>query len=176
MLGVLVLLVTLLLAPAAADAFNPQPEPPAFGMIGIAPGQTARLNVARVHPPDPGLPPGPCRVGLGFVDAEGGLLLPAVQVTLRPGQAAFADIALGRGAVGAGGRMQIRAVFVPPIDPDRPGASRRLARECRDVVATLEVFDTESQQTQVILSPGVIRGFNPQPEPPAATVPPVDPE
>ena len=28
-----------------AAAFNPQPDPPAFGMIGITHEQTARLNV-----------------------------------------------------------------------------------------------------------------------------------
>jgi len=148
----------------AAEAFNPQPEPPAFGMLGIVQGQTARLSVVNIHPPEPGAPS--CRVGLGFVDAEGGLLLPAVQVTLRPGQAAFADLDLRAFDVAEGVRVQVRPVFVPPVDPDRPRG--RLRRACDDVLATLEVFDTRTGQSLLLLNPAVIRGFNPQPEPPAS--------
>jgi len=35
--------LTLLLVPAV-QAFNPQPEPPGFGMIGMVSSQAARLN------------------------------------------------------------------------------------------------------------------------------------
>src|SRR5437588_9574303 len=62
-------------------AFNPQPDPPAFGLVSVNPGQTLRLNVVnRLTPPtDPDrlgrstrhamlafdmyradVPPGPC--------------------------------------------------------------------------------------------------------------------
>jgi hypothetical protein len=36
-------------------AFNPQPDPPAFGLISLNPGQTLRLNVVNrlVPPPEP---------------------------------------------------------------------------------------------------------------------------
>ena len=40
--------------PMVARAFNPRPEPPArFGIVGLARGQTARLNVVNLFPPDP---------------------------------------------------------------------------------------------------------------------------
>ena len=33
-------------------AFNPQPDPPAFGLVSVNPGQTLRLNVVnRLTPP-----------------------------------------------------------------------------------------------------------------------------
>src|SRR6195256_3656290 len=37
------------------SAFNPQPDPPAFGLISLNPGQTLRLNVVNrlTPPPDP---------------------------------------------------------------------------------------------------------------------------
>jgi hypothetical protein len=40
-------------------AFNPQPDPPAFGLISLNPGQTQRLNVVNRLTP----PPDPDRVG-----------------------------------------------------------------------------------------------------------------
>ena len=63
----------------AAVAFNPQPEPPGFGMVGIISTQTARLNVSFVPPPDNdrgALPPGPCAgaVHLSFVDGSGNVV------------------------------------------------------------------------------------------------------
>jgi hypothetical protein len=43
-----------------------------FGMLGITPGQTARINVANVIAPnDPNYPPGPTRVVLTFLNSEG---------------------------------------------------------------------------------------------------------
>lgn len=47
---------------STASAFNPQPEIPGFGMLGIAGSQTARLNISYIAPPDSdthSFPPGP---------------------------------------------------------------------------------------------------------------------
>jgi hypothetical protein len=38
-------------SPGAARAFNPQADPPGFGMIGLARGQTARLSVVALGGP-----------------------------------------------------------------------------------------------------------------------------
>jgi hypothetical protein len=51
-----------------AKAFNPQPDPPRIGMVGIADGQTARLNLANVSAPDDVLIPPPCRASLEIFD------------------------------------------------------------------------------------------------------------
>ena len=49
-------------------------------------------------------------------------------------------------------------VTTEPPDPDRIG----------NVVSTFEVIDNTTQRT-MFLNPGVIRGFNPQPDPPGIT-------
>jgi hypothetical protein len=55
-----------------ARAFNPQPNPPGrYAMVGIVRGQSIRINASNIAPTDPNLPPDPCRVRLGFVDADG---------------------------------------------------------------------------------------------------------
>src|SRR5258708_2238453 len=89
----MLLLAAGLLTSETVHAFNPQPDPPGFGMIGITAGQTLRLNVSNVAlPPARGCPPGPCRVELAFFDSAGGLLLPAVQTTLQPGVSTHLDL------------------------------------------------------------------------------------
>ena len=69
----------------SATAFNPQPDPPRFGMVGLADGQTARLNLVNLGiPTATGIPPGPCRAHLKFFDGDGNLLA-AQPVDLKPG-------------------------------------------------------------------------------------------
>ena len=88
-------------------AFNPQPDPPAFGLVSVNPGQTLRLNVVnRLMPPtDPDrlgrstrhamlafnmyradVPPGPCATAHPFADRQ------SCEVTLAPGEAASFDL------------------------------------------------------------------------------------
>ena len=134
----------------AAD-LNPQPDPPAFGMIGITHEQTARLNV--VNWGDGPVPQGdrsgpipsgdrPVRVELIFLDSWENVLLRSTE-TLMPGHAAFLDLdgaTLPRdtGPPSAGGnRTQIRAKIRLIEDPNLqpvPSGDRNLA-------ATVEVFD-----------------------------------
>jgi hypothetical protein len=58
----------LALGPWVVRAFNPQPEPPAFKMVGLARTQTAVLNVVATNPP--GDTRTACRRGLSFVILE----------------------------------------------------------------------------------------------------------
>src|SRR6267378_23252 len=54
-------------------AFNPQPDPPGvWGMFGVTPPETARLNVVNIG--IPGMPPDPCSVQLRFFTANGRVL------------------------------------------------------------------------------------------------------
>ena len=133
-----------------AAAFNPQPDPPAFGMIGITHEQTARLNV-NWGDVNPGpcrsrgeVDPGPCRVQveLIFVDSQDNVLLRSNE-TLMPGHAAFLDLdgaTLPRdtGPPSAGGnrtqvRAKIRLVEDPSLSPVPQGGL--------NLAATVEVFD-----------------------------------
>jgi len=88
-------------------AFNPQPDPPAFGLVSVNPGQTLRLNVVNrlSPPPEPDrlgrstrhamlafdmyradVPPGPCATAHLFADRQ------SCEVTLAPGEAASFDL------------------------------------------------------------------------------------
>jgi hypothetical protein len=126
-----------------------------FGPVGIARGQTAVLNVVLVA-----LPPSPCRATLTFYDAAGQVLRtreePATaMVTLEePNVTASFELP----AVQAPGEEQVRTEILPAVQaPPNP---------CADLVATLEIVDG-SGRTSVLVHPGVLRGLNPQPEPPS---------
>jgi hypothetical protein len=121
-----------------SHAFNPQPDPPGFGMVGITPDQTMRLSVANVggcRQPN-GLPPGPCRaqVELAFFDADGNVLKRDVR-TIEAGRGVWFDcdgsVVLPRvDAVGL--RTQVRPSVRVLADP--PGGAV--------LNSTVEVFDS----------------------------------
>jgi hypothetical protein len=136
----------------SATAFNPQPDPPRFGMVGIVDSQTARLNLVNLGIPTPdGLPPGPCRAHLKFFDGEGNLLA-SQRVDLKPGQAAFLDFAPS---------------FNPPVNDTNSGPQRAEIRgaivpidgayapPCK---ATVEIFDNATGRSSIFIPPGPCRG------------------
>jgi hypothetical protein len=112
-----------------AFAFNPQPDPPGFGIVSINSDQTIRLNLVCWQHPVDGLPPDPCSGELMFHDTAGNVV--AIQaVRLRPGEAAALDYAAG---------PRTTPVLLVGIDPcwiPAPGSGRALP--------TVEVFDTAS--------------------------------
>jgi hypothetical protein len=121
------------------SAFNPQPDPPAFGMLAVTHGQTARLNVVDTMD----VPPGPCReVELMFLDSEGNIRQRSVQC-LMSGHAAFLDLN-GNFLELTDNRAEIRGK-VHLINPPE--------RTMTNLVATIEVFDNETGRTSFILVP-----------------------
>jgi hypothetical protein len=136
----------------SATAFNPQPDPPRFGMVGIADSQTARLNLVNLGIPAPdGFPPDPCRAHLKFFDGEGNLLA-SRRVDLKPGQAAFLDFAASFNPpvndTDAGPlRAEIRAALVP-IDGAYPPPCK----------ATVEIFDNATGRSSILYPPDPCRG------------------
>jgi len=134
-LAACLVIAALIVARNRVAAFNPQPDPPALGMIGITSEQTARLNVVRLQP----VPVGdrPVQVELMFFDSQGNLLSHSTE-TLMPGQAAFLDLdgatVLPGSAGSAGTRAEIRGeVRMQPVPTgDRPNIN---------LTPTLEVFD-----------------------------------
>jgi len=159
-------------APRSAQAQDQTPPPVgdriSFGMVGITRGQTVRLSVASIS--DAVCPCG--RVLLNFRDAEGRLLRSRDgsvihrALELGPGRAASLDfdadeIQLPPGPV----RLQLRAV-VTVIPPD-VGDSDEIPPDIGDrIVPSVEVFNNATGRTVVYIgNPGVIRGFNPQPDP-----------
>ena len=119
-------------------AFDPQPDPPAFGVVSITPEQTIRLNAVCSEHGAKGLPPGPCRAELMFHDAAGNVLVSQV-VRLRPGEATFLDY-----AIGVRTSALERVGIVPCIIPD-PEHGR--------VLPTAEVSDNTTGQTVLFVNP-----------------------
>ena len=92
-LAVLAAAAATLLWPALrVKAFTPQPDPPAFGMIGIDAFATLRVNALCAEGPLPlDVPPGPCNVTLEFHDITGRVLKQMTK-TLAPGEGTFLDL------------------------------------------------------------------------------------
>ena len=151
----------------------PVPDRISFGTVGITAGQTVRVSIANtIMPNDENLPPGPVRVVMTFRLPNGNLLrnrsgeVIRKAVDLERGDATFLDInydELPPGPV----RLQLRAVIVAQAPP--VGDTNQQPPPVNDLIAsTVEVINNRDGRTQfaVFTSPAVIRGFNPQPDPP----------
>jgi len=129
-----------------------------FGLITLLPAvQNARLNFVRVEPDDSGTEnPNSrlCRVELKIFDGAGRAFGTPDTFELRPGIAISRDI-IPAGATQIEGQFRFRATYRVIDDPNI---------RC-NVIPTLEVFNKETGGT-LFLSPAIIRGFNPQPDPP----------
>jgi hypothetical protein len=129
-------------SPGAARAFNPQPDPPGFGMIGLARGQTARVSVVALGGPAGsagevcGIEPLPFHVA--FRDSEGRVLAEARELMLQPGQSAFLDLDGSHLLRRRGQRLPIRASV----------ESTRGAAFCG--IATVELFSNLTGRTSVV--------------------------
>lgn len=157
------LVATIVLLTAGAErvrAFNPQPDPPGFGMVGLAAGQTARLSVVRVDNPDAidNEDIRPVTLKLTFLDRDGHVILTRdgvrveSTVVLRPGRSAFLDLD-SRGMVIEGGRASIRAFVQPARRPPGPRDSDP------EWLPTLELYDNETGRASFVLQPGSDRYF-----------------
>ncbi|HEV7745385.1 MAG TPA: hypothetical protein VGO56_10355 [Pyrinomonadaceae bacterium] len=124
---IIAILLTTMLATGAiwevrrTRAFNPQPDPPGrYTMVGIARGQSIRINASNIAPSDSNLPPDPCRARLGFMDADGNPLInprtgeaAGRTLTLQNGQSAFLHLNADDFLTGdtTAARLQLRPVF-----------------------------------------------------------------
>lgn len=146
----------------------------AFGMVGIVPGQTARLSAVLGTPPDDGVPS--CEVDLAIL-GEDGIRLGGGALVIRAGGAAHVDFAVptgGRSRPGpaAPDRIMLRAVAKAGVGPSPFGPDPTPFAPCgAPLLASLEVFDSRTQETSVVLHPAVLVGFNPQPDPPMPEIP-----
>jgi hypothetical protein len=127
----------------------PAQETYTFGMIGVAEGQTGRLNVLNpgVAPPATGLV---CSALLTFLDAKGNTIKSEV-VSVPPQQSMSYDLFSDRDlALVTNERVEIRAtITIPPILP--PVSSTAPASAPCKLIKTLEVFDSLTGRTQALL-------------------------
>ena len=141
-----------------------------FGMVGITAGQTVRVSVANtILPSDPNLPPGPTRVAMVFRGMNGNLIRNRSGEVIRRvadlerGDSTFLDVDYGELPPGPI-RLQLRAVLTV-IPPPVPEGNALPVDPC---IPTVEVINNANGRSQMVMfmDPGVIRGFNPQPDPP----------
>ena len=140
-----------LIGAGSAQAFNPQPDPPGFGMFGITEVQRAHLHVAlpAVQKSRAALPSDPCRVELSFVD-EAGMTVATDMHTIMPGQTATMIFTPDRTSpvtlAAADARHQLRGV-VTPLDRALPPGP------CKGLVATVQVDNQQGGAPTLTLSP-----------------------
>jgi len=149
-----------------------QPDRISFGMVGITQGQTLRVTAVNTTlPNDANYPPGPSRVALTFLNSDGQLFrnrdgsVVRRVVMLERGHAAFLDFDFDEFPPGPV-RLQLRAV-VNVLAPPHPESNELPPATNDRIVPSVEVFDNANGRTVLFMgNPGVIRGFNPQPDPP----------
>ena len=152
--------------PQTAQAFNPQPDPPGFGMVGITLGQSIRVNVVNTAAPDPNIPPDPVRVVVNFRNADGELFRNAEGqvirrvVLLNAGQSTSLDLNgdnFGRTA-DAFGRIQVR----PVVQIQQPNGNNAIPPD--PIIPSVEVFNNNNGRTQFLSQfvPAVQRALTPQ--------------
>jgi hypothetical protein len=132
----MLLSVLICAAPVQAQE-SPVAGPPdfSFGMVGLAPGQTARLNVVNVGPSPSAIP---CRLVLAFLD-ENGKTLGQTFVQVESGKSAFLDLTSSERS-----RIQVRGIgFNPFLSP--------ISLSCA-LIPTLEVLSPDTGATSVILT------------------------
>ena len=134
------------MAVAPGWAFNPQPEPPAFGMASLTRSQSAILSAVLTEAAGS---TAACEVVLSFVDAQGEPFVDAAgaavgkRVTLLGGVAQSLELR-ANAVIGEEARVAIRAVLQPPPDPT--------AEQCVGLVATLEIVNARGRT--LVLYPG----------------------
>ncbi len=129
-----------------------------LGMVHLAVGQTARLNVvnvAGVPVPNDGRP---CQVELMFHDSMGNPIGRAVTVELGPKQGAFLELSFEDIPV-PGGRVGI-------IPCAMPVGARTPRRGCA-VVPTVELYNQETMQTILFFGLTPVLSAPPERESPA---------
>jgi hypothetical protein len=138
--------------PQRVDAFNPQPDPPGYGMIGITEGQTLRISVVNTAPvpTESNVPPDPVRVVIMFRDASGNLLVNAGGTPIQ--RAALLNggqsVALNLNADNFsrfGQRMEVR----PDVRIQEPDGVNGVPPD--PVIPTAEVINNLNGRTQFVL-------------------------
>ena len=120
-----------------------------FGMVGVAEGQIARVNVLNPGeaPPAVGVV---CAAQLTFIDGVGAVLKTS-SVSVSPGKESYLDLFADTDlALPVNQRRQIRATITIPPAIVPPPSTTPVSRACT-LIGTLEIFDAISGKTEVVL-------------------------
>jgi hypothetical protein len=135
------------------------------GIVGIAASQTARLNAYYPSLPAPYATGALCSAKVSFTDSQG-TVLNSAPITVKPGQSVSVDfVPIAANFAGGSGRIELRAsVSVPLPAPVMPGSPTPMPGIAMPVAfcsltPTLEIFDTNTLQTQVVVTDFRLSGF-----------------
>jgi len=186
--------VILLSAGVAVYAFNPQPEPPAhyYGLMTVAAGQHVSLHVANTKMAvDTFRPSDTCMGRMQIVDACGQRLV-GHMIRIQPGASRSLNFTIPTDQLPPGPCMPTEITADPPTefrgiitgdpqseteppDPDRWALRAEVVfnGQAGHCVSSLEVGDpfiggATGGGGSGFIHPGLIVGFNPQPDPPGA--------
>jgi hypothetical protein len=125
------------------------PQVQTFGMVGLAEGQTARLNLL-----NPGvLPPlatgAICSAQVSFLDAKGTVLKTAA-ISVLPGQSVPFDLNRDTDVTATDQRVQIRATIQIPAPLPIVATPPQLFG-C-PLLPTLEIFNRDTGRTQLLIT------------------------
>ena len=137
-IGVLAVCVTACAQPSTQPGLG-------FPLIGVASGQTVRLNAlnAGSRSSSGG---SSCTVTLRIMDSEGSLLKEGT-VSVKPGKGTFLDLARTEP-----GRLQIRGIALfGLVAGAAPGPEVRDQFDC-NIMLSLEIFNSVTERTSVILT------------------------
>ena len=141
----------------SAQAFNAQPDPPIqwrFGILTVSEGQVIRLSIANLAPRVIGdFPPNPCRVSLGFVDEEGGELVPAVMKAVPRGGSLSVEWRFAPTANAA-----VQALVRPVAFTFCDGSVRPADRRSGPYAPSVEVLDGDGSVKLFVPTPPLVRG------------------
>jgi hypothetical protein len=131
------------LDPGSLVGFNPQPDPPAFGMVTLSlRSQLIRVNVACFEHPVNGTPPDPCRGAFMFHDAAGGVVKTG-RYELKPGEVVALEYAMPVGDTTG----NLIAGIIPCVLPERGGRA----------VPNVEIVNRATGDTSLLINPAVDR-------------------
>jgi hypothetical protein len=132
------------------------PTPPAvehlrtFGMVGLAEGQTAQLNLLAPHVPATATTAA-CSAAVAFLDGQGNVLKSGTLTVVPDQSASFALNSDADLQMATDERREIRAIIqIAPVPPPA-GSATLTAAPCR-LIPTLEIFDNITMKTSVILT------------------------
>ncbi len=127
--------------PGSLVGFNPQPDPPGFGLVTLSTSESLRLTVACFEHAVNGFPPDPCRGVAMFHDVAGNILWRGV-VALDPGETKSIEFTPPASRTGAG------FVSIDPCWLPAPGGRG---------VPNIEVLDAASGNVLLLINPAAAR-------------------
>ncbi len=122
--------------------------------------QNARITLVNLTPlTQRGLPPDPCFGKIAFFDLAGNVVGSVQSFRLATGVSAQFVAPVFTDTNGTPIPVTLRARVIVRANTAAQDAS------CRGLAGSYEVYNTRTLET-MFMNPGVIRGFNPQPDPP----------